>query len=540
MSIVEKIQYSDDFLSEENIANNINILWGKAIPILLHRKYLYDRYTRKHDTSDVIVALEFYISTIASGYFGGKEPQFKVNKINETQQGILKKIFNKIFGDKNNSEEYQAIIDYITKYNDNSSFFYDCVKDYIITGACYGLLYENKENEVVYANTSSLTSIAIWNYETPCQKIGLLRYWTENSNNGGLDIHLEIITKDYKKHYIGGTETTIVNSDTIPEFKEETDKNKSILWDDISIFGVENPDGLSLFENVITLIKKHEQVIKNNSNIFQYNDKAKLKITGFTPQNEAIIEAVDKNGEIKKDKDGQPIMIKNPARQKEDEAILNAEVFYTPDNTGDIAWVTKDINDTASENHKKTCLDTALMISGVPNVTDQGFTNADNSSALEKKFFPLEQVLQQSDKLFKKEFLRMWEMITSRINLKKSTKYDFRDIEIILTRNLPSNNQEIVDSWLKLRGLLSDKTVIEHLPYDLDSESELAEIDAQNEANIEKNIENMQKMGQDIDGKVLNTEQDNPNKKFEQDDEIKKQNIKQSDTITKKEDKEEK
>ena len=111
MLAVEKIQYPDNFLSEENIANNINTLWGKVIPILLHRKYLYDRYTRKHDTSDVIVALEFYISTIASGYFGGKEPQFKVNKINETQQGILKKIFNKIFGDKNNSEEYQAIID---------------------------------------------------------------------------------------------------------------------------------------------------------------------------------------------------------------------------------------------------------------------------------------------------------------------------------------------------------------------------------------------------------------------------------------------
>ena len=34
MSIVEKIQYSDEFLSEENIASNINILWGKAIPIL--------------------------------------------------------------------------------------------------------------------------------------------------------------------------------------------------------------------------------------------------------------------------------------------------------------------------------------------------------------------------------------------------------------------------------------------------------------------------------------------------------------------------
>ncbi len=82
MSTVEKIQYSDEFLSEENIESNINVLWGKVLPILQHRKQLYDRYTRKHDTSDVIVALEFYISTIASGYFRRKRTtiQSKKNK----------------------------------------------------------------------------------------------------------------------------------------------------------------------------------------------------------------------------------------------------------------------------------------------------------------------------------------------------------------------------------------------------------------------------------------------------------------------------
>ena len=512
MSVVEKIQYSDEFLSKENIANNINILWGKAISILQHRKYLYDRYTRKNDTSDVIVALEFYISTIASGYFGGKEPQYKVKKVNETQKGILKKIFQKVFGDKNNSDEFQTIIDYITKYNDNGSFFYDCVKDYINTGACYGLVYENKYNEVVYAHTSSLTSVAIWNYETPSQKIGLLRYWTENSNNGGLDIHLELITKNYKKHYIGGIETTTINKDTKVDFKEKKEedtkkKNKKMYWDDLPVFAVENPDGLALFENIITLIKKHEQVIKNNANIFDYNDNAKLKVTGFEPQNDTLIDAKDENGETKLDNNGNPIMIKNPARIAEDNAILNAKVFYTPDKEGDIDWLIKNINDTASENHKKTCLDTALMISGVPNVTDQGFTNADNSSALEKKFFPLDQVLQQADKLFKKELLRMWEMITSRINLKKSTKFDFRDIEIILTRNLPQNNKEIVETWLRLRGLVSDKTVIEHLPYELDSESELAEVDNQDKMKMQKNMENMQMLGEEQDGQNMGVPQ---------------------------------
>ncbi len=507
MSVVEKIQYPDEFLKEENISGNINVLWGKAIPIFQHRKQLYDRYTRKNDVSDVIVALEFYISTIASGYFGGKEPQYKVKKINETQKGIVQKVFEKVFGDKNNPDEFQAIIDYITKYNDNGSFFYDCVKDYINTGACYGLLYENKENEIVYAHTSSLTSVAIWNYETPSQKIGLLRYWTENSNNGGLTVHLELITKDYKKHYIDGIEQKSISENNKTDFKEVEKDSKEVLWNDLPVFAVENPDGLALFENVITLIKKHEQVIKNNANIFQYNDEAKLKITGFTPDNDPIIQLTDKDGVPKLDDNGNPIMIKNPARTKEDEAILNAKVFYTPDNSGDIDWVIKNINDTASENHKKTCLDLALMISGVPNVTDQGFTNADNSSALEKKFFPLDQVLQQADKLFEKELLRMWEIITDRINLKKNTEYDFRDIEVILTRNLPTNNQEITDNWLKLRGLLSDKTVIDHLPYDLDSESELAEMDVQNEANMQKNMENMQMLGSEQNGQDMGVSQ---------------------------------
>ena len=491
---VEKIQYQDEFLSEENIDKNINTLWGKALPIFMHRKYLYDRFTRKYDKNDVIVALEYYISTIASGYFGGKEPQYKVKKINETKKNIVKKMFDKIFGDNNNPDEYQTIIDYITAYNDNGSFFYDLVKDYINTGACYGLIYENNDNEVVYAHTSSLTSVAIWNYDTPNQKIGMLRYWTENNEKGEMQVHLEIITDKYKKEYIDGKSKKQINSNEKYDFKEIEENRKEVLWNDVPVFAVENPDGLALFENVITLINKHEQVIENNANIFQYNDDAKLKITGFTPDNEATMEVTDEKGETQ--------VIPNPARKVEDEAILNAKVFYTPDNSGDIDWVTKNINDTASENHKKTCLDLALMISGVPNVTDQGFTNADNSSALEKKFFPLDQVLQQADKLFKKELLRMWQLITHRINIKKSKEYDFRDIEIILVRNLPNNVQEIVDSWLKLRGLLSDKTVIEHLPYDLDSESELNEVDIQNKENIEKNIQNI-------------TQNENINKKFE-------------------------
>ena len=508
MSSVEKIQYKDEFLDIKNIDANISILWGRALPIFMHRKYLYDRFTRKYDNKDVVVALEYYISVIASGYFGGKEPQYIVKKVNNTQQSILKKIFNKVFGENNNPDEYQAIIDYITKYNDNGSFFYDCVKDYVNTGACYGLVYENKDNEEVYSHISSLNTVAIWNYDVPSTKIGLLRCWYENTATGGIETHLEIITKDYKKQFVDGKEKKTITENAEYEFEAVKKSEQKVRWTDLPAFVVENPDGLALFENVITLINKHEKVIENNANIFDYNDNAKLKVTGYKPDNDTLIPLTNKEGEEETDENGNIIMIKNPARIQEDEAVLNAKVFYTPDKDGDIDWIIKDINDTASENHKKTCLDTALMISGVPNVTDQGFTNADNASALEKKFFPLEQVLQQAHHLFKQEFLRMWEMITSRINIKKGKKYDFRDIDVRLKRNLPQDTENIVNSWLKLRGILSDKTVISHLPYDLDAEAELAEMDKQNEENMQKNLENMVQIGQENNVKVGDANED--------------------------------
>ena len=154
MSFVEKIQYKDEFLSEKNINQNISILWGKALPIFMHRKYLQDRFTRKYDKKDVVVALEYYISIIAAGYFGGKEPQFKVKNINETQKNILKNIFNKIYGDKNKPEDYQAIIDYITKYNDNGSFFYDCVLLYTFPLAHY--VHINDCSRIVHPVTNFL------------------------------------------------------------------------------------------------------------------------------------------------------------------------------------------------------------------------------------------------------------------------------------------------------------------------------------------------------------------------------------------------
>ena len=66
---------------------------------------------------------------------------------------------------------------------------------------------------------------------------------------------------------------------------------------------------------------------------------------------------------------------------------------------------------------------------------------------------------------------------------------------------------------MKIRGLVSDDTVINLLGLDLDSTSELAKMDLQNEENIQKNLQQMQMLGQ------TGVEQDN--KADKQDDKVK-------------------
>ena len=91
-------------------------------------------------------------------------------------------------------------------------------------------------------------------------------------------------------------------------------------------------------------------------------------------------------------------------------------------------------------------------------------------------------------------YKRRWELIFNRINLKEKTKYDFRDVKIELQKNLPANESEVVDSWLKLRGLISDSTIIERLPLGLDALAEQDKMEEQEQSQLEKDLQRQDTM----------------------------------------------
>ncbi len=505
------IQWNPETLENENSVAQILMLADKEWNA---RKQLYERIRRKTDNSELVsindekikVAFENYINSMVTGYFAGKAPVYDVEKISDpTKLNIIKKLLNKVFNiDANKDEELKVLINYISKYNDDSTEFFDLAFDYFGMRGSYEILYENEDNEIVYTKQSALNTIGIFDYSTPVKQIGQLRKWTERDKNGADITIVELTTINGKRYYSP-------TPNDYAKLQEDKQKFEESKWSMLPCIAIENEMGLSSFELVVSLICAYERVIQNSRNTFQYNDDAKLKITGYDPQNDLMITKLDKDGNPELDENGQKKQVLNKAREEEDKALLKMQVFYTPDNTGDIAWVEKNVQDTALENHKKTLIDLIAMISGVPNITDLGFTNADNASALDRKFFALEQMITDADKHFKQAILRRWETIIDRINKRKNKSYDFRSIKIDLQRNLPTDKDTETTRALKLRGLLSDASIIDMLPDDLDSNSELEKVDKQNQENIQKNLEQMQMLGQketEQDSKENNNQDD--------------------------------
>lgn len=496
------LRYSKERLAEER---SITDIYFKAQQELDIRKELYEKFRRKLtdeelaslDDEDIKVPLERYISIMSAGYFGGKAPTYKVKAFNEDKDKIIRELFNHETNDEQEIKEIEELIKHIVDYNNDGSHFLHMVLDYLVKRACYEIYYKDEiTGEITITRSDALETVAIWDYSLPKKLIGIYRIIRTYMANGEYQQIIELTTADGKRYYydtpekrkIFGTPAYEQQFKDEPLFKENKEEKKPRMWDDdIPATAIENCDGMAIFEPVISLIRAYERCIQNSRNVFKYNDEAILKVIGYQPENPLIIQ----------NEKGEDII--NPAREKEDEYVLTSRVRYLDGNkevNSDIAWVEKNVNDTALQNHKKTLMDIICLCSFCPNMTDLGFTQADNNAALEKKFFSLQQYIATFEGDFLEGLTRRWRIILEKFNKEKGKTYDFRDIEIKLNRNLLSDKATDITNALKVRGLLPDETVINLLNLDLDATSELAKMDLQNEENIKKNLQQMQMMGQ--------------------------------------------
>ncbi len=501
------LRFSEKLLEREE---SITTLFFSAQEELDTRRKLYEEFRRKYndselaslDDNDIKVPLQRYLSVMAVGFFAGKPPVYKIQAYDKDIDKLNQELFDKAPNDEKKVKEMEFIIKHVTDYNDDGKEFFSLAFDYFVKRACYEILYKNEQSEIVYSKSDALETVAIWDYSIPKNLIGLYRIIRTTLANGEYQTMVELTTKSGKRYYMDTPEKRELFSNKEEYqrkfgeeslFKEDKKAFKENKWNDLQVIALENEHGLNIFENVDSLISAYERVIQNSRNTFKYNDEAILKVMGYTPENPITI--TNERGEE----------VLNPARILEDEYVLTSRVRYLQEG-GDLDWVLKQVNDNALQNHKKTLMDLICLCSFIPNMTDLGFTQADNNSALEKKFFSLQQLITDAESDFKMGLLRRWELIFNKFNQDKNKDYDFRNVQITLLRNMPSDSSSETSRALSLRDLLSDETIIGMLPDDLDPKNELAKKQSESEENMLQNIERMKQFkenGAEVDNSSI-------------------------------------
>ena len=487
-----RISNIDTITDKANISETIPKLIKRINPILEKRRKLHEIYSRKADDktlmfsgepTNTVISYEKFLTDISAGYLSGKPIYSVATTIDEEKQKLLNEILDKKIPDEKYKEEMEIIIDYIVSFNDDETEHHDLVHDVLELTSCYEVLYENKDNEVIYSRYSPLNTVAIWDYSIPANLLALVRTWEEKDINEKIIKKCEITDKL-------GTKTYSM-SEQYKEVKEDDNQNHN--WGDVPAIAVETD--YAIFEPCEDVIEAHEQLIQNIRNTFQYNDSdCKMKFSNYQSNNPIILSKFVIDEETGEEKEVQEL---NQARIEEDKYILQAKTLYVGEN-GDVEWITKPLDSTGAVEILKIYTNLMFQLAGIPNTNDLAFNSADlNASAIDRKFYIMNMMTANIISELKKAYQRRFELIFGRINLKKNTNYDFRDIDIELPKNLPANDDEKIDSTLKLQNILSERTIIEKLGYNYLDEKNKKDMEV--EDNMLKNIERMQMLGDEVD-----------------------------------------
>lgn len=271
-----------------------------------------------------------------------------------------------------------------------------------------------------------------------------IRYYTyyslEKDDN---EMMVEVYSQDkvsiYKGHYIN---EGLMLVDEYPHF-----------FGQVPIIEYRNNDDMiGDYELVISLIDAYDKLQSDSLNDFEYFCDAYLILSGIDGLSEE---------EVREMKENRIILTS---------AGANAE------------WLIKNGNDTQIEN-LKTRIDADIhKFSKCPALTDEQFSSNASGVAMRYKLTGMENVTAIKERKFKRGLQRRIELISNILSVKGSG-FDWRAIEIVFTRNLPTNEDELADTINKLRGMVSNETLISLLPFIDDVQNELEKLKSENEIN---------------------------------------------------------
>lgn len=486
-------------IKDEYSNGKLQDLFSEVDAVLKKRQTIQDRYLRgitatsTNEGSSVQVFFEKFITDLAAGYLSG-EVTYNVEIIDEAEAKAYKLLHpsNTKPLDPDTAAQLKFIITSLSSKNDDNKVLKTLFHDAVLFGAAYerqldlpsvdpktGTVNTTDPNYTYYP-LSALNTVAIYptdiNDISQQKPIGIITVYTldkrNSEDNQEHTLYYCVECNPYTNNYATSIYDKTTNEDATGKYKNViTLKEEKESTHKITTFSVFEPDPqISIIDPIISLVTSYENIMNNLNNLYQYNDTdAKLKISGYRPENPLTIPNPDFDPE-KPVSPGNPETILNPARQIEDEYLMNSKTFFVQEG-GDVSWLLKEIHAEDATKYLKYYVDSIFQISGIPNTSDAAFNSGDmNASAIDRKFYTMALMLDDVRQGIKVLLKHRWANFFARINVTSPTYFNVDDINIEIGTNLPSMTDENINQQLALNGILSQKTLLSNLGYDYATE----------------------------------------------------------------------
>ena len=152
-------------------------------------------------------------------------------------------------------------------------------------------------------------------------------------------------------------------------------------------------------------------------------------------------------------------------------------------NTGaKMEWVIKQLDSEATRQQIDYLLKFIFQISQVPDLTDDAFGGNQSGVAMQYKLWGMNQLWITKTTNYEEAIYQRLKIILHLLQYQfESNVALLDDITVTFSKNLPTNDTEIIDSIVKLKGIVSDESILKQIPFIEDVEAELQKLDEQAE-----------------------------------------------------------
>ena len=333
----------------------------------------------------------------------------------------------------------------ILEYNDEADENAELAKNASIYGVAYEMLYLSEDDKMIrFKALNPKEVIPIFDKTVEQNLLAVLRYYEDYDYvEDNTYTIVEVIDNKMVRRYKLDTDLSLL---------EEYPHYFSMV--PVAIFK-NNEEESGDFEQVISLIDAYDKMESDSLNDFEYFVDAYLALYGFTADAEDV------------------------AQMKENRVLLMDEGTSAE-------WLVKQTSDAYVENMKNRLDKDIHKFAKCPNLSDQEFASNASGIAIKFKLLGTENLVSIKERKFKRGLQQRLELM-SMINSVLGEGFDWRAIDIIFTRNIPSNDTDIANMVNTLKDIVSEETLLAQIPFVEDVQNELEKLKKEREENKELN-----------------------------------------------------